>query len=222
MSYHIVAENVSLDDLQQRIQDTDLVPSRTSLLETLSRNISLLKQQGISSLATLRQELKTAKRREALSTATEIDIDYLVLLRREVESYFPKPKRLTDFHWLPVEEVTKLTDQGIRNTADLYEATASSANQAELIKSTGIDDAVLQELIHASDLSRIQWVSPTFARMLTEAEYVNASQIAGADPDELCVAIESINEEQQYFKGKIGLRDVKRLIQAAGYVPMSG
>ncbi len=33
MPYHIDAEKVSLDELRKRIEETDLVPSRASLLE---------------------------------------------------------------------------------------------------------------------------------------------------------------------------------------------
>ena len=35
MPYYIDAERVSLDDLQKRIVETDLVPSRRSLLEEI-------------------------------------------------------------------------------------------------------------------------------------------------------------------------------------------
>jgi hypothetical protein len=67
-------------------------------------------------------------------------------------------------------------------------------------------------------LMRVQWVSPTFARMLIVAGYDSAVKVAEANADDLCEALASINAGGKFFKGKIGLRDIKRLVQAASYV----
>ena len=219
MAYHIDAENIRLDDLRKRIEGTDLVPSRASLLDGLKMKLQALEQRGITTLAGLRSELKNAKRREALSDATGIDVQYLVLLRREIESYFPKPPALKAFDWLPEEEVAKLEGSEIHDIAALYQAAASVESRAEFAESTGVDAAVLEALVRLADLTRIQWVSPTTARMLVEAGYDNASKVAAADSEDLYKALVRVNEGDRFFKGKIGLRDVKRLVRAAGYVP---
>jgi hypothetical protein len=218
MAYHVDAESISLDDLQRRIEETDLVPSRASLLDGLRVKLQALEQQGIMTLAGLRYELKTAKRREALSSATGIDVQYLVLLRREIGGYFPKPPALKAFDWLPQEEIAKLEENGIHNAAALYEAASSVESGTELAESTGVDAAILETLIRLADLTRVQWVSPTAARMLVEAGCDSVSMLAAADSDDLYKALARVNEGNRFFKGKIGLRDVKRLIQAAGYV----
>jgi hypothetical protein len=219
MAYHIAAENISLDDLQKRIEETDLVPSRASLLDGLKTKLQALEQQGITTLASLRNELKNIKRREALSNVTGIDTQYLILLRREIESYFPKPFALKAFDWLPKEEITKLEENGIRDTAALYKAAGSVKSRTELAGSTGVDVAILEALVRLADLTRVQWVSPTAARMLVEAGYDSASKLATADSEDLYQALMRVNEGDRFFKGKIGLRDVKRLVRAASYVP---
>lgn len=218
MAYHIDAENIGLDDLQKRIGKTDLVPSRISLLDGLETKLQTLEQQGITTLARLRYECKTAKRREALSEVTGIDLQYLVLLRREVEGYFPKPAALKAFDWLPKEEITRLEENGMRNVAALYEAASSAKSRTELAGSTGVDATVLEALIQLADLTRVQWVSPTAARMLVEAGYDSAAMVAAADSEDLYQALVRVNEGNRFFKGTIGLRDIKRLVQAAGYV----
>ena len=218
MAYHIDAENIGLDDLQKRIEETDLVPSRSSLLNGLETKLQALEQQGITTLARLRYELKTAKRREALSDVTGIDLQYLILLRREVEGYFPKPVALKAFDWLPKEEITRLEENGIRNAAALYKAASSARSRTELAESIGVDVAVFEALVRLADLTRVQWVSPTAARMLKEAGYDSASKVAAADSEDLHQALIRVNEGNRFFKGKIGLRDIKRLIQAASYV----
>ena len=218
MAYHIDAEKISLGDLQKRIEETDLVPSRISLLDELETKLQTLEQQGVTTLAKLRYELKNAKRREALSDVTGIDLQYLILLRREVGGYFPKPSALKAFDWLPEGEISRLEENGIRNVAALYEAASSAKSKTELAGSMGVDVAVLKALIRLADLTRVQWVSPTAARMLVEAGYDSASMVAAADSEELYQALIRVNEGHRFFKGKIGLRDIKRLIKAAGYV----
>ena len=218
MAYYIDAENVSLNKLRERIQNTDLVPSRVSLLENLDAKMKLLEQQGITTLATLRIALKTSKRLDELSKLTVIDRQYLVLLRREIESYFPKPRPLSAFDWLPREELKKLEEVEIDNTFLLYESTTEKASKVEILAITNVDGALLDSLITLSDLTRIQWVSPKFAGMLVAATYDTVTKIAEANAEELHAALERINSDKQYFKGKIGLRDIKRVVQAAKFV----
>jgi hypothetical protein len=219
MTYHIDDETVSLDDLRKRIEGTDLVPSRLSLLDGINTKIDVLKQHGINTIASLRKELRTSKRLEALSKATGIDTQYLILLRREIESYFPKPPALKAFDWLPGEEIAKLEENGIRNAEALYESASSVESRNELAESTGVDSVVLETLVRLADLTRVQWVSPIAARMLVEAGYDSASKLAEANPEELCNALVGVNEGDRFFKGKIGLRDIKRLVWSAGFVP---
>lgn len=218
MSYHLDAENIRLDDLQKRIEATDLVPSRASLLAKIGSKMKALEQQGITTLAGLRNELKTSKRLEALAKATKIEMQYLTLLRREIEGYFPKPFALKSFDWLPRSEIAKLERNGIKDTAALYEAANSRPKRTALVRSTGIESTVLETLAQLADLTRVQWVSPTAARMLVEAGWCSAAKLAKADADELDKAFVRVNAGNRLFKGKIGLRDVKRLIHAAQYV----
>ena len=218
MAYHLDAEKIGLDDLRKRIEATDLVPSRASLLDGLGLKMKALEKQGIVTLADLRNEFKTAKRLEALSKSTGIETQYLTLLRREVEGWFPKPFPLKDFDGLPQGEIAKLERAGIRDSAALYEATDNQSRRTALAKSTGVDDGFLEIFAHLVDLTRVQWTSPTAARMLLEAGCDSVSKLAGMDADELCEALARVNAGNKFFKGRIGLRDVKRLIQAAGYV----
>ena len=54
--------------------------------------------------------------------------------------------------------------------------------------------------------------------MLLEAGWKSAAELAKADADELDEALVRVNAGNRLFKGRIGLRDVKRLIHAAHYV----
>ena len=218
MAYYIDAEKVSLDDLRKRIEDTDLIPSRVSLLENIAEKMKRLEQQGITTFAQLRTELKNSKRLEALAKVTGIDVDYLVLLRREIESFFPRSFPLRDFDWLPDEEISKLKKVGVGDIASFYQKACNIEKRKELAKTSGVDIVIIETLTRLADLTRVQWVSPTTARMLVEAGYDNAAKLAAADGEELFNAFVRVNDGGRFFKGTIGLRDVKRLIRAASYI----
>lgn len=218
MRYHLDAERISLDEVRKRIEETDLIPSRTSLLDGISTKIKALKQHGVTTLASLQKELENSRRLEALSNTTGIDRQYLTLLRREINGYFPKPPALKDFDWLPGGEIATLEEKGIRHAAGLYETTSSLEDRTELAKSTGVDMAILEELFRLADLTRVRWVSPTTARMLVEAGYDSASKVAAANAEDLYEALVCVNEGDKFFKRKIGLRNIKRLVRAAAYV----
>ncbi len=212
------AEKISLEDLRIRIEATDLVPSRASLTDNIREKMKALEKQGIITLASLRDELKNARRLAAMAKATGIDTQYPILLRREIEGYFPKPVALKVFDWLPKEDIVSLERNGIRDTAVLHEMAYNAEKRTALAKSTGVNLATLEILAQLADLVRVQWVSPTFARMLITAGYKSAVMVAEANAVDLCEALASINAGGEFFKGRIGLRDIKRFVQAASYV----
>jgi len=218
MPYYIDAERVSLGDLQKRIEETDLVPSRSSLLEEIDGTFSKLKAHGFVTLADLRKGLKNPKNIPALSKEVGIDTTYLTLLRREIEGYFPKAHPVGAFDWFLKTDLDNLESRGLKNTALLYDALASPEKRAEVAIALGVDADVIDSLYTLADLTRIQWVSPTAARMLVSAGYTDVKAVCDADPEGLCSELDRVNRENKYFKGTIGLRDVRRLVKAASYV----
>jgi hypothetical protein len=218
MAYHLDAETLSLDDLRQRIEATDLVPSRARLATEAAASLKALRGFGLTSVADLRRELKTPTRLQAVARATGLDAALLALLRREVEGYFPKPVALKAFDWLPSDELARLERLGLRDTARLYAATGDAQRCRELARSAGVAAATVEALARLADLSRVQWVSPTFARMLVAAGYDSPALIAAADAQALTQALASANAGARFGKVTIGLRDAQRLVVAARYV----
>lgn len=217
MSFYPDSSNVTLSSLQKRLEETDLVPSRISLLNNIRDNFNKLKAAGLLSLADLRRELKNIKNISSFSKKCGIDTEYLTLLRREIEGYFPKSLPLSDFDWLPKKELAKLEKEGFVNSASLYEVVESTKKRVEISKSLGIELQFIEQLYSLINLTRIQWVSPVFARLLVAAGYDNAKKVSEAEAEQLYVAIDKVNKENQFFKGKIGLRDIKRLVSASCY-----
>ena len=217
MSYYIDDHTTSLDNLQARLEATDLIPSHRPLLDKLTEKMRALKKAGVNSVADLRGRLKRKKALVSLADDTGIDADYLVLLRRVIEGFFPKPLPLKAFDWLDENTVAKLERAGVKNTLQLYE-TASSGTDA-LAENAGLKSKELSDPLALSNLSRIQWVSPTFARTLVAAGFKGAAEVCKADPESLYESVMRANENNRFYKGKVGLRDIRRLIAAAANVP---
>jgi hypothetical protein len=218
MTYSINAQNITLDDLMKRIKETDLVPSRSMLPEDIDRKFTGLMQNGIDTLEDLRKAVKTPKSIASLADKANISVEYLTLLRREIESYFPKAFPFSDFSWLDQNKIKRLESNGYKNTAQFYEWMEDKDKWGKEIQALGLDRDFIAQMFALADLTRIQWVNPTFAGMLYDAGFTGAESVAEADAEQLCKAVERINEEKKYFKGKIGLRDIKRLVKAASYL----
>jgi hypothetical protein len=218
MPYYMDASKVTIQELLIRIAETDLVPSRRMLLEDIRDNFDKLNRAGIKTLADFRKAVKNPKNLSALSEKSGIGLEYLILLRREVESYFPKAFPLSAFDWLDKHQIKKLESEGFRNTALLYEAFELPGQREALVESIGLEREFVDHIRPLVNLTRIQWVSPIFAKMLVEAGFKNAGAIAEANAEDLHGAIERINNEGHTFKGKISFRDIKRLIKSASYV----
>lgn len=213
MNYCFDTESVSMDAVKERITTTDLIPSREPLLNGLDGVLEQLARLGIKNLAGLRKNLKDNKRLFAIADQTGIDKDYLALLRREAESWFPKPASLKEFDWVSAEEIAKLEAAGIKTSADLFE-------NPRIVRNSGLPADLADHLLKCADLTRIQWVSPLTARMLLAAGYETPASVAGAIPEELDQGMQAVNTEHAWFKGRIGLRDINRLIEAARYVSL--
>lgn len=217
MPYYADDRSTDISSLQARLEDTDLIPSQIPLRDGLGEKMTALRESGIESIADLRAALKSAKSLASLSERSGVAPDYLKLLKRTVNGFFPKPRSLGEVDWLDESTVAALRKAGIRNTKQLFEAT--EAETADVARQTGADPEDLAELGTVADLCRIQWVSPSFARVLMAAGMVDAAAIARADAEALYAAIAEANEGAKFYKGKVGLRDVRRLVTAAGYVP---
>lgn len=216
-SYYLEEHAIDLDALQERLRSTDLIPSQKPLLDGMAEKARSISKTGVTSLAELRSALKTEQSLTLLSRKSGVDANYLQLLRRVINGFFPKPRPLKDIVWLEADTVNNLNKAGMKNTRQLFDAASGGA--AELIKQTGIGQKDAQELLSISDLCRIQWVSPTFARVLVAAGFRTATAIAGANPEALFQAITKANRDAKFYKGAVGLRDIKRLVTAARYVP---
>jgi len=207
-------ESIDLDELRARLEQTDLIPSHRPLLDDIERRFALLDQAGVSSVAGLQRQLKTANSLEELAETSKVDADYLVLLKRTVRRFFPKPRALKDVHWLDQRVVPCLIDAGINNTDQFTKAATNGIYRLE--QQLHLSGGSLSDTAALCDLSVVQWVSPNFAGALIAAGYRTAEALAAADAQTLQTV--TANDGSTSYRGNVGLRDIRRVIQAAGYV----
>lgn len=165
-SYHLDPEGYSLGKMKEDLVSRVLIPSREPLKVGLEEKFSILEDKGIKSLDDLLKALKNRNDLENISTETGIEIDYLVLLRREANSYFPNPVALNKFSGFPQEMIEKLAAEKVKNSRHLFERVASDPDLEMLLKTTGVKREALIELLALSDLVRAYGVGPAFARIL--------------------------------------------------------
>ena len=214
--YHADAKAIDLKALQARLMGTDLIPSQEPLLDNMSDKMAAISKAGLQSVADLRSTLQTKPSLTALSQNSGVPEPYLLLLRRTINGFFPKPRSLTEVDWVNTNTITRLAKTGIKNTQQLFEAASDDADG--LAEKTGVARRTMGDLFAIAGLCRIQWVAPSFARVLVAAGYRDTAAVAKADPEALAREIEEANAGARFYKGKVGLRDVWRLVAAAGYV----
>jgi Domain of unknown function (DUF4332) len=211
-------ETVSLNDLKTRIKSTDLIPSRVALLGDIDGKFERISQKGIRSLMNLQKSIKNPKHLEKFSRETGIDLQYLVLLRREIEGYTPQPFEIKDIDWVDQDTINKLAGNGIIDSELLFSKLGEMNLRTRFAEKVGIELETIGYLINLASLCKVQWVSLTVGQMLIEAGYANSQQLAAADKYELFEAMDKVNKNGKYYKSTIGLRDIQRLIEAAKYI----
>lgn len=214
-TYYLDLDIFSLGKLKQLFETTRLLPSQQILQEEIEARFALLAQNGIQNLEQLQKALKTKAKVAAFAQETGLPVDYLTVLRREVNSYQPKPVKLSDFPGVDPDVVRRLEEAGIKNTKQLFEHVQTSAEREQFAAEYQIDPDDLFELTKLTDVARLKWVGPKFARLLVDSEYDTVAKVAASDPAALYADLVRTNEERGIYKGKFGINDLESWVTVA-------
>jgi len=164
--YYINPKKYSLDRLQKSLESRDMIPSRIILKDDLRPCFEKLRKAGVKNLKQLQTALRSKPKINDFARAIDLSPEYLNLLRREVNSYFPSPVNLSRFIGVQGEVVFKLEQLGIKNSKHLFEVSSDEVHLSTLLSENGLTQADVSELISLADLSRLYGVGPTFAGIL--------------------------------------------------------
>lgn len=215
MGYYIDLSLISIEEYKNKLKNKILIPSRLILREKIDERFKYFKEVGIKSVLDLLQSLKKKEKFEALSEVPILSKEYLTILLREIKSLHPEPNKFSDITGIPNDVITKLEKYGIKNTAQLFDKVLTKESRKETARLIQIDDISIFELTKLTDISRIQWVNSTFARILYESGYDTTEKVSKANYEELYESIKMINAEKRLYKGNIGLNDMKICVEAA-------
>ena len=103
----------------------------------------------------------------------------------------------------------------LKASVKLFDKVLTPESRKKLAAETNISGVEVLELTKLTDLSRIKWVGATFARMLFYVGIDSVEKASKADYVELYQKIIHINKENNFYKGQIGLHDMKLFVDAA-------
>lgn len=218
-TYYIDLSQISLAQFQERLQTQDLLPGRIILQEQIGPRFEILAGMGISNLQELHEALKTKKRVSQFAQESGLSLEYLTILRREVNSYRPNPVNLRAFPDVDEDSVARLAAVAIKNSRHLFDQTQTAEQRAALVQQTGITLEALHELIALSDLVRISGIGPVSAHMFYDAGVISSAALAEAEAASLCIQLNDLNQENAYYKGSISEKDVVYCIKLAQKLP---
>ena len=184
-TYHIDSSQVSLQQLKTDLLDRELIPSRKPLKENLEMNLSVLERIGITTLEELISALKNKNKLKEIAQQTRSGEEYLILLRREVNSYFPNPVPLHKFPGISTETAKRLSGLGLKNSKQLYERCGKGNDLSALVSDSGITLEALQKLLGMADLVRAYGVGPVFADLLYEGGIRSMEDFLSHTPKEI-------------------------------------
>jgi len=209
----------SLARLKAVFTSGDLLPSRKLLGEAVEERFAILEQMGLHHVQDVIDELSTPKKIKAFSQASGLSEDYLILLRRQANSYIPNPIALKDIPGVDPAHTQVLAALGLRDTRQLFARVCSRAGRAALQAESGLPAEALLELTRLADVSRAGWVGPVFARLLLEADADSIESLVASQPAELFERLMAANQRLQLTKALFTPKDVAACIAYARELP---
>lgn len=218
-NYYIDLEMYPLTRFKQELNKSELLPSRKILKEQIDNRFKILEQNGIGNLQDLVNSLKTPKKAREFADKSGLPQDYILILRREVNSYLPKPVHLEKFPGIEKDTLSKLNNIGIKNTAHLFKRIKNDNDRNKLAAETEINPEEIVELTKLTDLSRVKWIGPVFARMFLDSGTDTVEKLSKADARTLYKKLIEINDKKRYTKSRFIESDVEICIKVSKMVP---
>ena len=212
--YCIDLKGISLEQFRHMLETKNILPGRKILLEQLDERFAALASMGVGNLADLSAALKSKAKQEAFSKASGLPLDYLAILRREVNSYLSKPFDLGKIPGVDPEYVKRLAAAGIKHTKHLFERAMSKADRAALAEQIGVPHEALLELVKFADLARIVGVGPASVRPLCEAGIDTPEAFLTYSVDELLERVRAVEGLEASTR-----KDIEYCLQTARLLP---
>lgn len=218
MKYDLDLSKMDIEKYKTFLKNQYLIPSRQILHKNIDENFKIFKNYGFKTLLDLKQAISTNTKIDKLSKDAKISSEYLIILKRELRTLDKKRLLLKEFPIIDDNTISKLDKKGIKNTKDFYEYYYKMNNEKKLSEELNISIEIIQCLISLSSLVRINGIAALAALTFYEAGYKTYEDIANSSKEEMLEKITKINNERNYYKAKLGLKDMQFVID---YVNMT-
>jgi len=169
-------------------------------------------------LAELKNNISSTQRLSVFAAKTGVPENYLTILKREMGSLEQKPVPISDFPGISAGVLSILLNKGIKTSKDVYDLVINQGNISIVSREIGIEEGELQELSSLCNLVRINGIGPIAARTIYEGGYKSIVGIAQAKAAELIESMNAVNVSKQYYKAKLGEKDMQFVIDAANII----
>ncbi len=130
------------------------------------------------------------------------------------------PLPISKLRGVPPMVRLRLKSRRIATCGQLLLAAGDAASRANLIASTGIDEAVLLQLVQRADMARIRGIGTVFGLMLEEIGVADIETLARQEPAALHAALRTYNLEEQLARRSPTMEEVAEWIDTARSVPV--
>lgn len=213
VSYYIDLNTISLAKFKKKLKNMWLLKSQKILGENIEKNISILANLGIKNLEQLRLRLKSKLDVAKFSEESGLSIEYLTLLRREVNSYLPKPLNFKDIPDIDDSIIEKLLNLGIKNSKQLFPFILNKNLRNEFSQKSGLSSDETNELTAFTDLARLKWVGPKFSKLLIEAGFNSVEKVKNTDINIFLEKLQSTNENNKSYKSSYKNEDIVKWVK---------
>jgi len=210
---------ITLNDLENTLTTGYVLPSRQVLKEDIRHRFGVLRSLGIHDLEILLDEMKNKGKVENLAKRSGLPLDYLTVLRREVNSYRSKPFPLSKIPEVDHTTIEAVNVIGIKSTQHMFERGRKRSDRANISKITGLPEEVILDLVKMSDLSRIMGVGPVFTRTFLNSGVDTVEKVSRSDPQVLFDRMVEFYKEQGFDKVDFVIRDIQWCIDMAQKLP---
>jgi predicted flap endonuclease-1-like 5' DNA nuclease len=109
----------------------------------------------------------------------------------------------------------KLTEQGIKTTADYLAKAADAKGRKALAEATSISPALILRWANQADLMRITGVGEEFAELLEKAGVDTVKELKMRNAQNLTAAMDAVNAEKKLVRRIPNLSEVEKWIEQA-------
>jgi hypothetical protein len=220
--YHVDLAQFSLEKFKQTLETGELLPSHKILKEDITARFAILKANGITNLQELLEILSAKQKIERFAQISGLPLDYLVILKRRLGVYTPKPLDLKELPGIAPLYIERLDVLGIKHTRQLFERAKSGADRAALAQQANAPENVILELVKLSDLARAGYVGPAFARLLYETGVDTIEKVAGESPESLRQKLVTTNNERRLYNASIpAIKDLASWLDIVRELPIA-